>query len=666
MWEQAKSRLQRLGRLAKVTLAALALYGLLAWTEPSSAVTIVAQLLVVACCFWLAARAARAGVRKVIWGLRNRLLVSYLFIAVVPVLLIATLALLTAWGTGSQITLFLATSELERRVGALSFANQALAKAKPAEWKDVMQGMGLGYYDTEFPGVGFIARNAGRIVKWPPGQSAEAPSEKWANASASGLVLRDDTPYLWAHTVKDGADFSAFAPLTPKFLGSLVPGVVVSTIEVVHDAAGRVAGNSGEGILVDGQKLRLKRAPPDAFQAKLPPPVNRFDIDLGWILPIPAANWYSPDANRSLLLSVHTRPSVLLKILTSQQGGEEKFFLPIALLVVAVLFLIVELVALVIGISLTRTITRAVFDLYGGTQKVIEGDFSHRIPVQRNDQLGELTTSFNVMTGNVERLLAVAKEKERMESELEIAREVQNQLYPRIVPALKKLRLTALCKPARTVSGDYYDYLNIDENRIALSIGDVAGKGISAALLMATLQSSIRAQMRSAIEFAAAAHGAPRPCISTARFVSELNRHVHAFTSPEKYSTFCFGVYDDLTGVLSYTNAGHLPPILIRDGTSTALDVNGMVVGAFPFAKYEESSLQLLSGDLLLCYTDGITEPENAYGEMFGEERLVDLVAKNSGGDDAKLIDLVVEAVEQWYGSNEQFDDMTILLARKQ
>ncbi len=664
MWDHAKSRLQRLGRLDKVTLVALPLYGLLAWTEPSSAVTLIVQLLAIACCFWMAIRAARAGVRKAIWGLRNRLLVTYLFIAVVPVLLIATLALLAAWGAGNQLTVFLASSELDRRVTALKYANQSLANAKPVEWNDVMQGMGAGYYDTEFPGVGFIARSAQVVEKWPPGQTVEPPSDKWPDAS--GLVLLNDAPYLWAHTVINGADFTSFAPITPKFLASLVPGVVVSALEVMRDKAGPALGESGVQFDLDGQKFRLKRAPRDSFNTRLPPPVNRFDIDLGWILAISTANWNSPDAKGGVVLSVHTRPSILLNILTSQNLGNLKFYLPIALLVVAIAFLIVELVSLVIGISLTRTITRAVFDLYRGTQKVIEGDFSHRIPVQRNDQLGELTTSFNVMTGNVERLLAVAKEKERMESELEIAREVQNQLYPRIVPAMKKLRLTAVCKPARTVSGDYYDYLSIDESRLALSIGDVAGKGISAALLMATLQSSIRAQMRSAVQFAAAVDGAPRPCISTARFVSELNRHVHAFTSPEKYSTFCFGVYDDLTGVFSYTNAGHLPPILIRDGTSTPLDVNGMVVGAFPFAKYEESSLQLRSGDLLLCYTDGITEPENAYGEMFGEERLIDLVAKNSGGDDAKLIDLVIEAVEQWYGSNEQFDDMTILLARKQ
>jgi phosphoserine phosphatase RsbU/P len=147
--------------------------------------------------------------------------------------------------------------------------------------------------------------------------------------------------------------------------------------------------------------------------------------------------------------------------------------------------------------------------------------------------------------------------------------------------------------------------------------------------------------------------------------VSELNQQLYATTSPEKYATFFFAIYDQATGVITYTNAGHLQPVLIRDGAPTRLDVNGTVVGAFPFSKYEESKLTLQSGDLLVCYTDGISEPENEYGEMFGEERLIELVAKNAARDDARIIESVMEAVRQWTGVPELSDDMTLLLARR-
>jgi len=326
----------------------------------------------------------------------------------------------------------------------------------------------------------------------------------------------------------------------------------------------------------------------------------------------------------------------------------------------ALLFLVVECVALVIGISLTRTITSAVHDLYEGTQRVIEGDFSWRIPVARNDQLAELTTSFNVMTGNVERLLSVAREKERLQSEIEIAREVQNQLYPKSMPSTRNLRLTAVCQPARMVSGDYYDYLRVDEGRLALSVGDVAGKGISAALLMATVQSSLRAQLR-----AAADGEAPRHEFSTAQLVSELNDHLYTFTAPEKFATFWLGIYEEETGILRYTNAGHLPPVLFRNGRAQSLEVNGMVVGAFPSIEYGQSHIETLPGDLLVCYTDGITEPENEYGEMFGDQRLIELIEKNAERDQEQIASMIMDAVRQWTSSPELADDMTLMLARR-
>jgi sigma-B regulation protein RsbU (phosphoserine phosphatase) len=315
---------------------------------------------------------------------------------------------------------------------------------------------------------------------------------------------------------------------------------------------------------------------------------------------------------------------------------------------------------------MTRTITGAVHRLYEGTQKVIEGQFSHRIEVKGNDQLAHLSASFNRMTEHLEQLLVVAKEKERLQSEIEIAREVQNQLYPREAPATRTLRLKAVCQPARMVSGDYYDYELIRNAQIAIAIGDVAGKGISAALLMATLQSSLRTQLQSAFEIATAAgNGHSTPSLSTSLLVSRLNNQLFAYTSPEKYATFCLGIYDETSGAFTYTNAGHLPPILIRDGVPERLDVNGTVVGAFPFAKYGESRVDMLSGDLLVCFTDGVSEPENEYGEMFGENRLIDLVARNSHRSEEEIIEMVIDSVRQWTASEELQDDMTILMARR-
>jgi sigma-B regulation protein RsbU (phosphoserine phosphatase) len=183
---------------------------------------------------------------------------------------------------------------------------------------------------------------------------------------------------------------------------------------------------------------------------------------------------------------------------------------------------------------------------------------------------------------------------------------------------------------------------------------------------MASLQSSLRSQLEDCLEAATAAgHGAASHVVSTSRLVSRLNRQLHASTAPEKFATFCLGVYDETSSVFTYTNAGHLPPMLIRQGSVERLDVNGTVVGAFSFAKFTESRVQLQPNDLLVFFTDGITEPENEYGEMFGEDRLADLVARNADRGEDEIIELVLESVRQFAGAGEAQDDMTILLARR-
>jgi sigma-B regulation protein RsbU (phosphoserine phosphatase) len=392
----------------------------------------------------------------------------------------------------------------------------------------------------------------------------------------------------------------------------------------------------------------------------LAPARHRLDPAVTWGVAIPVAIWEAPERTASGLLAVRFRVSTVYDVVSrpQTQGANLLYWLYL----IAGAFLVVEAVSLYIGVSITRTITGAFDSLYEATERIRQGDFSHRIEVRGNDQMATVSDSFNRMSANLERLLAVAKEKERIQAELEIAREVQRQLYPRSVPALARLELRARCTPARMVSGDYYDYQALHGSRAALAIGDVAGKGISAALLMATIQAALRTHVRACLERAATGDGAG---LSTSRLVQQLNQQLYTDTAPEKYATFYFALYDDDSGLLTYTNAGHLPPLLVRGGRASLLEVNGMVVGAFPFASYGESRLQLESGDLLVCYTDGVTEPENEYGEPFGEHRLIDVVLRNAHRDPDRILAAVVEAVEEWTRSPELQDDLTVLVARR-
>jgi sigma-B regulation protein RsbU (phosphoserine phosphatase) len=247
---------------------------------------------------------------------------------------------------------------------------------------------------------------------------------------------------------------------------------------------------------------------------------------------------------------------------------------------------------------------------------------------------------------------------------------------------MQTLELYGVCKPARTVSGDYYDFLPGPENseQLTIAVGDISGKGISAALLMATVHSAVRAyqygqmpSIESVGAMAGAAHVkadvargvmAPSEIQSPADVLELLNRHLFHSTQPEKYATMFLGVWDGPTRTLTYSNGGHLPPIVISpDGSVRRLEEGGMVIGLFDEMVYEERSLALGPNDIFVAFSDGVTEPENEFGE-FGEQRLIDLILEHRRQPLARISETVTTAVKDWIGANEQPDDITLVLAR--
>jgi sigma-B regulation protein RsbU (phosphoserine phosphatase) len=656
---------KRLGKLDKAFLILLLFYIVLLLAVPASGFVSFLQFILFVLGAWVVIRLTRVGLRKAIWRLRNRILVTYVLIAVVPILLILTLAGLGTYMLAGQVAVYLARSELDRRVASMQAVVDSLLHTNPVIRVESLRRTGE-IYSERFPNLFLMiddtADERGAVLHWPANPAITTPPRM--EKSGSGVATLDSHYYAWAQGEANGMRFIAATPLTRRYLSEVVPGLGdVYFLQVsTEPAAGKQ--NKGAGFQVNTTGLPSGREAPGAA---FPPAVNRFDLDVRWVSFVPVKHWLAPDVDDTALLLVHTRYSAILNIILSNKVDDFQGLVPILLLVVSIAFLVVELIALIIGVSLTRTVTGAVHSLYEGTQRVMQGDFSHRITVSGRDQLADLSKSFNSMTENLEKLLIVAKEKERLQAELALALEVQEQLYPKTAPIFKTIRVTGMCQPARMVSGDYYDYQRLSANRLAFAIGDVAGKGISAALLMAGIQSAMRMELRASLELASPSYATANGFrLSTARLVSELNQQLHATTSAEKFATFCIALYDDETGMLTYTNAGHLPPILIHNGSSTLLDINGTVVGAFPSSKYDESKVELHAGDLLVCYTDGITEPENEYGEMFGEGRLIELVSKNADRDDHRVIEVVMDAVRQWTGAPELSDDMTVLLARKQ
>ena len=425
--------------------------------------------------------------------------------------------------------------------------------------------------------------------------------------------------------------------------------------------------------------VRIEAAPQATFTAgTVPEAASMFDRQITFGTPLPVINWQTGDHEQtSPLVRVQTRPSVLYGRLFAALGDFAKGA-ELILLSIAIVLGIIELLALLIGTRLTRSITGAVAQLYRATQHVDRGDFSHRIPVKSSDQLAELANSFNSMTASIEKLILEQKEKQRLENELAIAQEVQDQLFPKQICQLESLEVHGYCRPARMVSGDYYDFLATNSDQVVLAAGDVSGKGISAALLMATIHSAVRAYsmegipvLRESVAVGAAAASGMMPVsgiegveMSPGTLLSLLNHQLYLSTPQEKYATLFLAAYDGRSRRLTYSNGGHLPPLVIsRDGAIRRLDQGGTVVGLFDNLTFDEATIQLRAGDVFVAYSDGITEPENDFGE-FGEHRLLNLVRENRDLSLPEITQVVRSAVDDWIGDKEQPDDITLVLAR--
>lgn len=253
-------------------------------------------------------------------------------------------------------------------------------------------------------------------------------------------------------------------------------------------------------------------------------------------------------------------------------------------------------------------------------------------------------------------LVGEAAEKERLESEMSIAKSVQERLFPAEHPAIEGLEYAGLCVPARGVGGDYFDYLRIGGGRLGLALGDITGKGISAALLMASLQAMLRSR------------GPTHPG-TLATLVSSINVQLSASTDDNKFATFFLGAYCPKDRILEFVNAGHDAPILVVTDESghprvERLGPTGMVIGIFPDALFESARRALSPGDLLVIYSDGITEARNAEGEEFGPERLAELVLSRRDDELERLAEAIVRAARAHSGESGQADDMTVIVAR--
>jgi phosphoserine phosphatase RsbU/P len=664
--------------------------------------------------------------RRILWRLRNRLIVTYVFIGVIPAVLLVAMAMIAIYLFAGQFANFVVTSEISSQLRSMQAANAALgnelaARIEKGDAPAAESLTGLRKRDRAWERRRVCAWQGKRVVLLSNG-GANLPQmdfpdffdksdNEFAKAALHGEPFREivrDRGQLYlrvASLFQVGPERLTVVTGEPLDKG-LISDIAADLGEITVYGAGTgtqdtqpVTNAGAEGNAQNGSNSQSKSRK-NGFEIShtesgirvesnnrvlhpftvgtLAPATGMTDREITFGTPLSVVNWKTGEREATGAgVQVRTRPSVLYAHLFASMGDFAKG-VEYILLAVIIIFAVIELIALIIGTRMTRTMTGAVAQLYDATKNVDRGDFSHRIPVKSHDQLAQLSLSFNSMTESIEKLIEEQKEKQRLEGELAIAQEVQAQLFPRQVSELESLEVHGFCRPARTVSGDYYDFLTASSHKLILAVGDISGKGISAALLMATIHSAVRAyslenmpQLREPMAVGAVSGGGRMMAawpegveVSPGALLSLLNHQLYESTPPEKYATLFLGIYDGRSRRLTYSNGGHLPPILIGvDGSVRRLEAGGTVVGLFDNMTYDEGSVEMHHGEIFVAYSDGVTEPENEFGE-FGEERLIDLVSENRHLPLIQVSQAVTSAVDGWIGDKEQPDDITLVLAR--
>jgi serine phosphatase RsbU (regulator of sigma subunit) len=318
------------------------------------------------------------------------------------------------------------------------------------------------------------------------------------------------------------------------------------------------------------------------------------------------------------------------------------------------LFITIALIGIV---PISSRLTRHLSTLGDAARRIAQGDYSTRVPVKGKDEVGRLAAAFNQMAADVEKHQKSAIEQERIKRELELGRQIQSEMLPHAPLKLGLTEIKGVSVPAREVGGDFFNYFEIGTGagegprKVALLVGDVSGKGVGAALLMANIQASLRTRLALGQDLSALA--------------DQVDRDIEANSPGPVYATLFVGILDPATRTLRYVNAGHHPQYVLRkDGTLERMASSGLPVGLVAGRGHHEHSVQLGAGDLIFFYTDGCVEAESETGDMFGAERLESLLVSFATSSSGDVLEKVESAINAFRGRQEPFDDATMMAVR--
>jgi sigma-B regulation protein RsbU (phosphoserine phosphatase) len=604
--------------------------------------------------------------RRLLWRVRRKLILSYIFIGVVPSLLILVFFLFAGSLVFMNVSAYLFRDAYDKVMEDARVSAQAAATAiarTPASVTETLERV-QAIRTTTYPALSIAyLRSDGTTSFAGPWKVMPVPP-----AIPPWMAAKDIWQGSIGVPVKDSPGEEDIVVRTVVKVGPAGSGgAVVVDIPIDEPVLHQLYGSTGVRLEnVFDSRTGLNQSP-----ARATTPAgqgNRSVLFEKSLAQIDVSDWTTGESHRDTLALAYRLRELYNHLASAQamQFGTNTMRMRLSdallwlLIFIGVLFLIIEAAALTMGLALARSITSSVHELFMGTERVRQGDFTHRIAIESKDQLGELAESFNLMTGSIENLMQTAAEKKRLEEELRIARQIQMSLLPRGPLEFPGLGITALCVPAREVGGDYYDFFPLGARRLGVLIADVSGKGTSAALYMAELKGLVLSLSQ--------IYQSPR------QLLIEVNRIISDNLDTRSFITMTYAVIDLDAATMTFARAGHTPLVFMKSGATAgaqSLVPNGLVVGLrIPGAQekfvelLEERRIDLCQGDVIALYTDGITEAMDTRSNLFGDARLSRLVADHGHLDAADLRERILREIEAFVGLADQHDDMTMILIK--
>lgn len=574
--------------------------------------------------------AIRWTLRKLFWRVGRRLLLSYVLIGALPFVLVFVLLVAVGYMIAGVMSHAALRGERQATLGQM----ESWALEYGLTGKTPPDALGsLEVYDT-------AKGDAGKLPEW------------LRTKTFSGMVRRQGIPLLV--TSRQFAEGRGETPRTVVF----VQPIDETWSEQLEEKGGMIiAFDTGKPteraqVHVGGQTEEYEVETDAAFKRILTRGAA-FDRVI-WADFTALVDWEDGQTNRrqQLVTFISTPVRNLFQFYFGASSGRYLHLLQNVILGLVVMLLMIYLFAALFAAVLIFSISRAVNRIEKGTKAVERGDFSYRIRMKPHNQLGEMAQSFDRMTESIGSLLATVAEKERLQSEIEIAATIQRNLLPKDGPHIGGVSFSAHFEPTASIGGDYYDLFNIDKSRLAVAIGDVSGHGLSTGLVMAM----VKAAMTTLVE-----EGADEESL-----FHRLNELVHRSTERRAFMTLGFTIFDLENARIRHTNAGHLYPYLLREGGTApiAIESPSLPLGVRPKITTRTTEMDLREGDAIVYLSDGIVEAQNELGDPFGFDQLESLLAGQTDRSPAAIRDTILEAVAQHSGSRPADDDRTVMVLR--